>query len=379
MQTPERLIPSLFTCIQEGYDLKTFRQDIIAGLTVAIVALPLAMAMAVASGASPDKGLVTAVVAGFFISFLGGTRVQIGGPTGAFVVVIFDVIARYGFDGLIVASVMAGILLIVAGYARLGKLIKYIPYPVITGFTTGIAVIIASSQVKDFLGLNFTDVPAEFIEKWMAYFKHLDETSIYALGLGLLGFAIIAISKKVSAKIPAYLVSIVAVSLIAFLFNLPVDTIGSRFPQMPNGLPMPTLPSLTLDEIRNLIPSAFTIAFLAGIEALLSAVVADSMTGYKHSLNQELIGQGVANIASGFFGGLPATGAIARTATNIKSGGKTPISGIFHALFLLVFLYTIMDILAYIPMAGLAAVLFMVAWGMSDIKHFVQISKISPS
>ena len=379
MQTPERLIPSLFTCIQEGYDLKTFRQDIIAGLTVAIVALPLAMAMAVASGASPDKGLVTAVVAGFFISFLGGTRVQIGGPTGAFVVVIFDVIARYGFDGLIVASVMAGILLIVAGYARLGKLIKYIPYPVITGFTTGIAVIIASSQVKDFLGLTFTDVPAEFIEKWMAYFKHLDETSIYALGLGLLGFAIIAISKKVSAKIPAYLVSIVAVSLIAFLFNLPVDTIGSRFPQMPNGLPMPTLPSLTLDEIRNLIPSAFTIAFLAGIEALLSAVVADSMTGYKHSLNQELIGQGVANIASGFFGGLPATGAIARTATNIKSGGKTPISGIFHALFLLVFLYTIMDILAYIPMAGLAAVLFMVAWGMSDIKHFVQISKISPS
>ena len=379
MQTPERLIPSLFTCIQEGYDLKTFRHDIIAGLTVAIVALPLAMAMAVASGASPDKGLVTAVVAGFFISFLGGTRVQIGGPTGAFVVVIFDVIARYGFDGLIVASVMAGILLIVAGYARLGKLIKYIPYPVITGFTTGIAVIIASSQVKDFLGLTFTDVPAEFIEKWMAYFKHLDETSIYALGLGLLGFAIIAISKKVSAKIPAYLVSIVAVSLIAFLFNLPVDTIGSRFPQMPNGLPMPTLPSLTLDEIRNLIPSAFTIAFLAGIEALLSAVVADSMTGYKHSLNQELIGQGVANIASGFFGGLPATGAIARTATNIKSGGKTPISGIFHALFLLVFLYTIMDILAYIPMAGLAAVLFMVAWGMSDIKHFVQISKISPS
>ena len=340
MQTPERLIPSLFTCIQEGYDLKTFRQDIIAGLTVAIVALPLAMAMAVASGASPDKGLVTAVVAGFFISFLGGTRVQIGGPTGAFVVVIFDVIARYGFDGLIVASVMAGILLIVAGYARLGKLIKYIPYPVITGFTTGIAVIIASSQVKDFLGLTFTDVPAEFIEKWTAYFKHLDETSIYALGLGLLGFAIIAISKKVSAKIPAYLVSIVAVSLIAFLF---------------------------------------TIAFLAGIEALLSAVVADSMTGYKHSLNQELIGQGVANIASGFFGGLPATGAIARTATNIKSGGKTPISGIFHALFLLVFLYTIMDILAYIPMAGLAAVLFMVAWGMSDIKHFVQISKISPS
>ena len=379
MQSSDRLVPALFSCLKEGYDFKTLRQDIIAGLTVAIVALPLAMAMAVASGASPDKGLVTAVVAGFFISFLGGSRVQIGGPTGAFVVVIFDVIANYGFDGLIVASVMAGVILIVSGYARLGKLIKYIPYPVITGFTTGIAVIIASSQVKDFLGLTFSDVPAEFIEKWMAYFKHLDETSIYAVGLGVFGFLIIAISKKISAKIPAYLVSILAVSITALFFNLPVETIGSRFPEMPTGLPTPTLPDLTLDEVRSLIPSAFTIAFLAGIEALLSAVVADSMTGYKHSLNQELIGQGVANIASGVFGGLPATGAIARTATNIKSGGKTPISGIFHALFLLVFLYTLMDVLAFIPMAALAAVLFMVSWGMSDIKHFIQISKISPS
>ena len=355
------------------------RSDFIAGLTVAIVALPLAMAMAVASGASPDKGLVTSVVAGFFISFLGGSKVQIGGPTGAFVVVIFDVIARFGLDGLIVSSVMAGIILIIAGYARLGKLIKYIPYPVITGFTTGIAVIIASSQVKDFLGLTYSNVPAEFIEKWMSYFEHLNETSLFAVGLGVLALAIIIICKKISAKIPAYLVSILIVSLISFIFALPVDTIGSRFPDMPTGLPAPTLPNLTLEEIRALIPSAFTIAFLAGIEALLSAVVADSMIGTKHSLNQELVGQGVANIASGFFGGLPATGAIARTATNIKSGGKTPMSGVFHALFLLVFLYTIMDILAYIPMAGLAAVLFMVAWGMSDIKHFMQISRISPS
>lgn len=381
MQKPnsDRLIPALFMCFKEGYSLSSLRSDLIAGLTVAIVALPLAMAMAVASGASPDKGLVTAVVAGFFISFLGGSKVQIGGPTGAFVVVIFDVIARFGLDGLIVASVMAGLILIIAGYARLGKLIKYIPYPVITGFTTGIAVIIASSQVKDFLGLTYSDVPAEFIEKWLSYFAHLNETSLFAVALGVLALAIIIICKKVSAKIPAYLVSILVVSLISFIFALPVETIGSRFPDMPTGLPFPTLPHLTLDEIRALIPSAFTIAFLAGIEALLSAVVADSMIGTKHSLNQELVGQGVANIASGFFGGLPATGAIARTATNIKSGGKTPMSGIFHALFLLVFLYTIMDILAYIPMAGLAAVLFMVAWGMSDIKHFMQISRISPS
>ncbi len=381
MQKPnsDRLIPALFLCFKEGYSFATLRSDLIAGLTVAIVALPLAMAMAVASGASPDKGLVTAVVAGFFISFLGGSKVQIGGPTGAFVVVIFDVIARFGLDGLIVSSVMAGIILIIAGYARLGKLIKYIPYPVITGFTTGIAVIIASSQVKDFLGLTYSNVPAEFIEKWMSYFEHLNETSLFAVGLGVLALAIIIICKKISAKIPAYLVSILIVSLISFIFALPVDTIGSRFPDMPTGLPAPTLPHLTLEEIRALIPSAFTIAFLAGIEALLSAVVADSMIGTKHSLNQELVGQGVANIASGFFGGLPATGAIARTATNIKSGGKTPMSGVFHALFLLVFLYTIMDILAYIPMAGLAAVLFMVAWGMSDIKHFMQISRISPS
>lgn len=381
MQKPnsDRLIPALFLCFKEGYSFATLRSDFIAGLTVAIVALPLAMAMAVASGASPDKGLVTSVVAGFFISFLGGSKVQIGGPTGAFVVVIFDVIARFGLDGLIVSSVMAGIILIIAGYARLGKLIKYIPYPVITGFTTGIAVIIASSQVKDFLGLTYSNVPAEFIEKWLSYFEHLNETSLFAVGLGVLALAIIILCKKISAKIPAYLVSILIVSLISFIFALPVDTIGSRFPDMPTGLPAPTLPNLTLEEIRALIPSAFTIAFLAGIEALLSAVVADSMIGTKHSLNQELVGQGVANIASGFFGGLPATGAIARTATNIKSGGKTPMSGVFHALFLLVFLYTIMDILAYIPMAGLAAVLFMVAWGMSDIKHFMQISRISPS
>ena len=354
------------------------RSDLLAGLTVAIVALPLAMAMAVAAGASPDKGLVTAVVAGFFISALGGSRVQIGGPTGAFVVVIFDVISRYGLDGLIVASVMAGIILVIAGYARLGKLIRYIPYPVITGFTTGIAVTIASTQVKDFLGLQ-SDAPAPFLEKWMVYLTHLSETSVYALGIGLLALFLIIGCKKLSPKIPAYLVAIVVVSLLAYFAQLPVETIGSRFPNLPTGLPTPTLPELSLEEVRELIPSAFTIAFLAGIEALLSAVVADAMTGQRHSLNQELVGQGVANIASGFFGGLPATGAIARTATNIKSGGKTPMSGIFHALCLLVFLYTIMDILAYIPMAGLAAVLFLVAWGMSDVKHFIQIAKISPS
>lgn len=371
--------PALFTCFKEGYSFSIFKSDFIAGLTVAIVALPLAMAMAVASGASPDKGLVTSVVAGFFISFLGGSRVQIGGPTGAFVVVIFDIIARYGYDGLIISSIMAGIILIVSGYAKLGKLIKYIPYPVITGFTTGIAVIIASTQVKDFLGLNYSPVPADFIEKWQSYFLNLDTLNISATLLGLVTLAIIIICKKISAKIPAYLVAILAVSIFSFFVPLNIDTIGSRFPNMPDGLPMPSMPHLDLEEIKSLIPSAFTIAFLAGIEALLSAVVADGMTGQRHSLNQELIGQGIANAASGIFGGLPATGAIARTATNIKSGGKTPVSGILHSVFLLVFLYVAMDILSYIPMAALAAVLFMVAYGMSDLKHFIAITKISPS
>ncbi len=379
MKNSNPFIPALFTCLKEGYNFGKFRADVIAGVTVAIVALPLAMAMAVASGASPDKGLVTAVVAGFFISFLGGSRVQIGGPTGAFVVVIFDIIDRFGFDGLVIASIMAGIILVISGYAKLGKLIKFIPYPVITGFTSGIAVIIASSQVKDFLGLTVENVPADFLGKWACYLSHLNETSIFAVGLGVLGFGIIAICKKISPQIPAYLVSIVAVSLISWGFALPVDTIGSKFPELPSGLPLPTWPQISIDTIRELIPSACTIAFLAGIEALLSAVVADGMIGHKHSLNQELVGQGVANIASGIFGGLPATGAIARTATNVKAGGRTPVAGIAHALFLLVFLYTAMDILAFIPMAALAAVLFMVSWGMSDVKHFIQIAKISPS
>ena len=379
MKTANPFIPAFFTCMKEGYNFKLFRADVIAGLTVAIVALPLAMAMAVAAGASPDKGLVTAVVAGFFISFLGGSRVQIGGPTGAFVVVIFDVIDRFGFNGLILASIMAGIILVIAGYAKLGKLIKYIPYPVITGFTTGIAVIIASSQVKDFLGLTVANVPADFINKWATYLANINQTSVYAVLLGVLGLASIIICKKISPKIPSYLVSILLVSVLAFAFSLPVDTIGSRFPNLPTGLPTPVWPTFSLDEIRLLVPSAFTIAFLAGIEALLSAVVADGLIGHKHSLNQELVGQGVANIASGIFGGIPATGAIARTATNIKAGGRTPVAGIFHAIFLLVFLYTAMDILAFIPMAALAAVLFMVSWGMSDLKHFMQIAKISPS
>lgn len=371
--------PKLFTMLAQGYTKADFRADLIAGLTVAIVALPLAMALAIASGASPDKGLVTAVIAGFLISLLGGSRVQIGGPTGAFVVVVFNVIAQHGYDGLLLATLMAGIMLIIAGYARLGMVIKYVPYPVVTGFTAGIAVIIASSQVKDFLGLKIEKVPAEFIEKWMVYFEHMGSLDPFTLGVGLMALAIIIILRKKAPKLPGYLIAVVAASVLVALFHIPVETIGSRFPHIPSGLPYPEFPAFTFEKLKSVIPAAFTIAFLAGIEALLSAVVADGMTGHKHRSNQELVGQGVANVASAFFGGLPATGAIARTATNIRSGAKSPVSGMLHAVFLLVFMMAASDIMKFVPMAALAAILFMVAWGMSEIRHFIHIFKLSRS
>ena len=369
--------PKLFTLLKNGYAVSDLRSDMIAGLTVAIVALPLAMALAIASGASPEKGLVTAVIAGFLISFLGGSRVQIGGPTGAFVVVIYNVIAHHGYNGLVLATLMAGVILLVAGYAKLGQIIKFIPHPVVTGFTAGIAVIIASSQVKDFLGLQIENVPADFIPKWMAYFGALDTASPATLGVGLGALFTIIFLRRAAPKLPSYLIAIVVSAALVAAFHIPVETIGSRFPDIPAGLPKPELPTWDLAKIQNVIPSAFTIAFLAGIEALLSAVVADGMTGYKHRSNQELVGQGFANIASALFGGLPATGAIARTATNIKAGGRTPMAGMFHALFLLIFMLLAMDIMAFVPMAALAAILFIVAWGMSEVGHFIHIFRLS--
>lgn len=368
--TMKAYTPKLVTVLREGYSVSTFRADAIAGVTVAIVALPLAMALGIASGASPDKGLITAVIAGFLISALGGSRMQVGGPTGAFVVVIFNVIARYGYDGLLIATLLAGLILIAAGIFRLGQLIKYIPHPVVTGFTAGIAVIIASSQVKDFLGLSIEKVPAEFIPKWEAYFGVMSTTSwaTVAIGTGALG-TIIAL-RKFAPKLPGFLIAVVVSSFAVSLLKLPVDTIGSRFPDIPAGLPMPSLPEISLAKISQVLPSAFTIAFLAGIEALLSAVVADGMAGTRHRSNQELIGQGIANLGSAIFGGLPATGAIARTATNIRSGAKTPVAGILHAVFLLLFILFATDLMAFVPMAALAAILFMVAWGMSEYDRF---------
>ena len=376
---PEAYTPKLLTVFREGYSAATFRADAIAGLTVAIVALPLAMALGIASGASPDKGLITAVVAGFLISALGGSRVQVGGPTGAFVVVIFNVIASHGYDGLLVATLLAGLILILAGVLRLGQMIKYIPHPVVIGFTAGIAVIIASSQVKDILGLAIDKVPADFLPKWQAYWAALPSASLAAIGVGVGALAIIIGLRKLAPRLPGFLIAVVVSAFVVALLKLPVDTVGSRFPDMPAGLPMPSFPEISFAKITAVLPSAFTIAFLAGIEALLSAVVADGMAGTRHRSNQELIGQGVANLGSALFGGLPATGAIARTATNIRSGAKTPVAGIIHAVFLLLFILFGTDLMAYVPMAALAAILFMVAWGMSEYHRFLALLRMPNS
>lgn len=361
--------PKLLTTLKT-YSFAQLRADVLAGLTVAIVALPLSMALAIASGASPDKGLVTAVVAGFLISALGGSRVQVGGPTGAFVIVVAGVVAEHGYAGLVLATGMAGLILIAAGYAGLGRLMKFVPMPVVTGFTAGIAVIIASSQIGDFLGLNAGTVPAEFIGKWEAYLGSFDTLSQPATLIGAGTLALILILKRLNPRLPGYLIGIITASLAVTWLALPVETVGDRFPDMPTSLPAPHLPAFSLAMVRDVLPSAFTIAFLAGIEALLSAVVADGMTGYKHRPNQELVGQGAANLASALFGALPATGAIARTATNIRAGAQTPMAGIFHALFLLVALLAAGSLVAYVPMAALAAILLMVAWGMSEFERF---------
>lgn len=373
---PGGFTPKLFTVLREGYGFDRFRVDALAGLTVAIVALPLAMALGVASGAAPDKGLITAIVAGLFISLLGGSRVQIGGPTGAFVVVVFNVIAAHGYDGLVLATLMAGIILIAAGYMRLGRLIRYIPHPVITGFTAGIAVIIASSQIKDFLGLAIVDVPADFIPKWIAYGRAAGTIDPAMAGVGFGALILILGLRRFAPKLPAYLIVIILASAVVALFGLPAETVGSRFPDMPHGLPMPALPGFSFAKIQEVMPSAFTIAFLAGIEALLSCVVADGMTGFRHRSNQELVGQGAGNIASALFGGLPATGALARTATNVTAGGRSPVSGVLHAMFLLVFVLFAGDLMAYVPLAALAAILLMIAWGMSEAERFIALLRM---
>lgn len=359
----------------KSYSRAQFYKDTIAGIVVGIVALPLAIAFAIASGVSPDKGIFTAVIAGFIISVLGGSRVQIGGPTGAFIVVVYGIVQQFGVSGLIIATFIAGILLVVMGLARLGNVIKFIPYPLIVGFTTGIAVIIFSSQIKDFFGLRMGPVPGDFVQKWLAYCAHLTSVNWYALAIGLGTVLIVALWPRVTHRVPGSLIAIILATAAVQIFHLPVETIGSRFGHIASGLPKPVVPGVSFAVIQQLIRPAITIAMLGSIESLLSAVVADGMTGGNHRSNTELIAQGVANICSSIFGGIPATGAIARTATNIKNGGRTPVAGIIHALTLLLILLFVGRWAALIPMAALAGILMVVSWNMSELGSFVFVLK----
>lgn len=363
-------VPKLIVCLREGYSWKQFFNDLGAGIVVGLVALPLAIAFAIASGVPPERGLYTAIVAGFLISALGGSRVQIGGPTGAFVVIVAGIVATHGYQGLVLATLMAGVILIIMGLAQFGSMVKFIPYPVITGFTSGIAVIIFSSQIKDLLGLHMGAVPADFVTKWNAYLHNLSTVTPAALVIGLATVLLIAFWPKAWQKIPGSIVALVAASFAAALFHLPIDTIGSRFGGIPHGLPRPVFPVWNWTQIRALFPTATTIAMLAAIESLLSAVVADGMIGGRHKSNLELVAQGVANLASPLFGGIPATGAIARTATNIKNGGRTPIAGMIHAAVLLIILLTAGPLAARIPMAALAGILVVVSYHMSEWRSF---------
>jgi sulfate permease, SulP family len=359
----------------KSYNRQQFSKDLMAGLIVGIVALPLAIAFAIASGVSPEKGLYTAVIAGFIISALGGSRVQIGGPTGAFIVIVYGIVQQYGVVGLTIATFLAGIMLILMGFAKLGSVIKFIPYPLIVGFTSGIALIIFSAQVKDFLGLTMNKVPADFIDKWNAYGTNFQSINPWALAIAAATVLIIWIWPRVTHKIPGSLVAIVLATAAVQVFHLPVETIGDRFGNIPSSLPAASFPSLDFETVKNLVQPAFTIALLAGIESLLSAVVADGMTGGNHRSNTELIAQGTANIFSSVFGGIPATGAIARTATNVKNGARTPVAGITHAVTLLLIMLFVGKWAVLIPMSVLAGILVMVAYNMSEWKNFRAIFK----
>lgn len=368
-------IPKSFVYLRRGYTAYHFRKDLFAGVTVGIIALPLAMAFAISSGVTPERGLFTAIIAGFLISALGGSRGQIGGPTGAFVVIIYDIIQRTGYEGLAISTLIASLILVLMGLFRLGSWIKYIPHPLVTGFTSGIALIIFSSQIKDFFGLNMGTPPAPFIEKWAAYFGVFHSIHLPTFLLGLGTFALILLIRRYVPKIPWGIGAIVLTTLVSYFFNLDVETIQSKFGQIPSQLPFPSLPSLAIpvDKVTEIFTDAITIAFLAAIESLLSAVIADGMMGSRHKSNCELVGQGIANFGSILFGGIPATGAIARTAANVKSGAQTPMAGMIHAVTLFLIILFLAPIVSQIPLAGLAAVLMMVAWNMSEASHFIRL------
>ena len=363
------LVPSLFKTLRNGYTLGMLSKDVSAGITVGVVALPLALAFAIASGLTPERGLYTSIVAGFFMAFFSGSRFPVSGPTGAFVVIIYGIVSRHGYEGLVLTTLMAGILLVIFGFLRLGVLVKYIPYPVTTGFTTGIALLIFSSQMKDFFGLPLVDTPPEFFDKWHAYARNAFDFSPATLGVAAFTLLVILIVRRKIPKIPAPVVAVFLSTLLVWLFSLPTDTIGTRFGALPVGLPDFTMPEgITFERIRELFPDALTIALLAGIESLLACVVADSMTGDRHNSNMELVSQGIGNVASVFFGGFAATGAIARTATNVRAGAQSSVSAIVHSIFLIAVVLWLLPLTEYIPLAALAAVLVMVAYDMSDLR-----------
>ena len=381
--------PKLFSTLK-NYNKEKFLQDLIAGMIVAVVAIPLAIAFGISSGVGPTEGLVTAIIAGFIISAFGGSKVQIGGPTGAFIVIIYGIIQQHGLTGLLIATIMAGILLILMGLFKLGNVIKFVPYPVIIGFTAGIAVTIFSTQMNDLFGMGIQDAPADFIHKWVCYFQHINDINWWAFAIGIASLLIIIFSTKVSKKIPGSLVAIVLMTLVVWLLRkfggiASITTIGDLY-TLPSGMPAPHLPELNLTEgqtliklVQELFPSAFTIAMLGAIESLLSAMVADGVIGDKHNSNTELIAQGVANVVTPFFGGIPATGAIARTMANINNGGRTPVAGMVHAVILLLVLLCFGPLVGMIPMACLAGVLIIVSYNMSGWREVVALSKAPKS
>ncbi len=359
------LRPQLLTSLST-YSAATFRADLFAGITVAMVALPLSLAIAIASGATPAQGLITAIVAGFIISALGGSTVQIGGPTGAFIVVVAGVIAQHGYDGLVLATAMAGVILLVAGWLRAGSLIAHVPESVVNGFTIGIAVLIAASQIKDLMGLSMAHEPAELLHKLPALWAARDTFSLAALGVGLATMVLIVMFRRAAPRLPGLIVALALTSGVAAMLSLPVETIAARFGDLPRSLPLPALPAISLDRMIEVLPSALVIAFLAGIESLLSAVVADRMTGARHKPNAEVVAQGAANLASAAFGGLPATGAIARTATNVRAGGQTPVAGMVHAVAILAMMMLAGGPTGMLAMPAMAGLLILTAWNMAE-------------
>jgi len=365
--------PKLFSLLKDGILRETFSKDAVSGIIVGIVALPLAIAFAIASGVSPEKGLITAIIAGIIISALGGSRVQIGGPTGAFIVIVYGIVQEFGLNGLVIATFLAGFIIIGFGLARLGNYLKFIPYSLIVGFTSAIALIIFSTQVNDFLGLSIKEVPANFLEKWSVYRTSFERVNWYALAIATGTILLTLYFQKITNKIPGSIIAIMLATVVANFFDLPVDTIESKFGEIPNKLPMPTFPRINFEIIQDLIQPAFAVALLGSIESLLSAVVSDSMIGGKHRSNMELVAQGTANIFSALFGGIPATGAIARTATNVKNGGRTPIAGIIHGLVLLIIMVFVGPYAKLIPLSCLAGILVVVAYHMSEWRQFLSI------